>query len=94
MSGFVHIKPVAANRILPPETLEVKLTEVESQVCALLDECTQQMKDEKGLSTSCRVAGGWVRDKVNFRHPADRFWVIMFIYRLSLYLTVTRLSKQ
>ncbi|KIM84665.1 hypothetical protein PILCRDRAFT_818258 [Piloderma croceum F 1598] len=64
MSGFVHIKPVATNRVLPPETLEVKLTEVESQVCTLLDECTRQMKDEKGLSTSCRVAGGWVRDKL------------------------------
>lgn len=73
MSAFVHIKPLPANRVLPPETLEVKLTEVESQVCTLLDECTQQMKDEKGLSTSCRVAGGWVRDKVSLMHPTDRF---------------------
>jgi tRNA nucleotidyltransferase (CCA-adding enzyme) len=45
--------------------MEIKLTEAESQICALLDECTRQLKDAKGISTSCRIAGGWVRDKVN-----------------------------
>jgi tRNA nucleotidyltransferase (CCA-adding enzyme) len=65
MSGSIHLKPVVSSRVLPPEPMEIKLTEVENQVCMLLDECTRQLKDEKGLATSCRVAGGWVRDKVN-----------------------------
>jgi hypothetical protein len=36
------------------------------------------MKDEMGLATSCRIAGGWVRDKVNLRRPAGTFKTMMF----------------
>lgn len=45
--------------------MEIKLTEVEDRVCTLLDDCTKWMKNEHNLDTSCRIAGGWVRDKVN-----------------------------
>ncbi|KAI0700413.1 hypothetical protein BC835DRAFT_1404849 [Cytidiella melzeri] len=44
--------------------MEIHLTDVEARVCALLDGCTKWMKNEHGLHTSCRIAGGWVRDKL------------------------------
>ncbi|KAI0935817.1 hypothetical protein AcV5_004134 [Taiwanofungus camphoratus] len=53
-SGRVHI----------PEIMEIKLSEDEAKLCTLLDECTQWMREKKGLETSCRIAGGWVRDKL------------------------------
>lgn len=55
---------MATTRVEVPQTLEIRLTETEDQLCRLLDECTQWMKKEKGVTTSCRIAGGWVRDKV------------------------------
>lgn len=44
--------------------MEIKLAENEEQLCTLLDECTKWLKEAKGTKTSCRVAGGWVRDKL------------------------------
>jgi tRNA nucleotidyltransferase (CCA-adding enzyme) len=44
--------------------MEITLTETEDQLCTLLDESAHWMKEHKGISTSCRIAGGWVRDKV------------------------------
>ncbi len=55
--------PLDYNRIRVPDHLDICLTEVESQLCVLLDDCTKQLA-EKGIHTSCRIAGGWVRDKV------------------------------
>ena len=55
--------PLDRNRINIPDRLDIRLTEVESQLCVLLDDCTKQLA-EKGIHTSCRIAGGWVRDKV------------------------------
>ena len=54
-----------SSRILVPEKPEIKLTETEGSICELLDECVKFLENEKGIRTSCRVAGGWVRDKVN-----------------------------
>lgn len=53
------------HRVSIPDKMEIHLTEVEDRICTLLDRCTKQMKAEQGLDTSCRIAGGWVRDKVN-----------------------------
>lgn len=44
--------------------MNIQLTEVENDLCVLLDECCADLKETKGLSTSCRIAGGWVRDKL------------------------------
>ncbi|KAF9535748.1 hypothetical protein CPB83DRAFT_842268 [Crepidotus variabilis] len=44
--------------------MQIQLTETESHVCKLLDGCTKYLAAEKGINTSCRVAGGWVRDKL------------------------------
>jgi tRNA nucleotidyltransferase (CCA-adding enzyme) len=58
------LRNVALRPIDLPENMEIRLTEKEDQLCTLLDECTTWMRTEKGLNTSCRIAGGWVRDKV------------------------------
>ena len=65
MSRFVSFMrtPLDRNQIHIPNRLDIHLTEVESQLCALLDDCTKRLA-EKGIRTSCRIAGGWVRDKV------------------------------
>ncbi|KAI0825228.1 hypothetical protein BC628DRAFT_1320460 [Trametes gibbosa] len=44
--------------------LEIKLTDDENELCTLLDQCTRHMKESEGIETSCRIAGGWVRDKL------------------------------
>jgi tRNA nucleotidyltransferase (CCA-adding enzyme) len=59
------MRHTVSTRVLVPEKLEIKLTETESSICELLDQCVRFLKSEKGITTSCRVAGGWVRDKVN-----------------------------
>ncbi|KAG5652005.1 hypothetical protein H0H81_006620 [Sphagnurus paluster] len=50
-------------RIPVPAEMKIELTEAEKQVCDLLDSCTKSLR-EKGINTSCRIAGGWVRDKL------------------------------
>jgi len=47
-----------------PEDLAVELSDVEEKLCTLLNECTVNLAKEKGINTSCRIAGGWVRDKL------------------------------
>jgi hypothetical protein len=47
-----------------PGKMEILLSETEDQLCTLLDEGAKWMEETKGLKTSCRIAGGWVRDKV------------------------------
>ncbi|KAJ8488681.1 hypothetical protein ONZ51_g3411 [Trametes cubensis] len=44
--------------------MEIRLTEREDELCALLDQCTRHLKESEGIETSCRIAGGWVRDKL------------------------------
>jgi tRNA nucleotidyltransferase (CCA-adding enzyme) len=65
MSRSVSFKPahIDRNSIPIPDPLDIRLTDVESQLCNLLDDCTKHLA-ENGVHTSCRIAGGWVRDKV------------------------------
>ncbi|KAG6891101.1 hypothetical protein C0995_014191 [Termitomyces sp. Mi166 len=51
-------------RIPIPAAMQITLTDKEAQICELLDSCTKALKEEKGIITSCRIAGGWVRDKL------------------------------
>jgi tRNA nucleotidyltransferase (CCA-adding enzyme) len=60
--SFRHAQ-IDRNPIPIPEQPDVHLTEVEAKLCTLLDDCTKYLAD-KGTYTSCRIAGGWVRDKV------------------------------
>lgn len=52
--------------ITVPNELEIKLTPEEDTLCTLLDECKQELQ-RKGEEVECRIAGGWVRDKVSCR---------------------------
>jgi tRNA nucleotidyltransferase (CCA-adding enzyme) len=60
--SFKHVH-IDRNSIPIPDRLDIRLTDVESQLCNLLDDCTKHLA-ENGVRTSCRIAGGWVRDKV------------------------------
>ncbi len=60
------LRAMLPGRVELPAKLAVQLTETEDQLCTLLDECTTYLKNEKGINTSCRIAGGWVRDKVRY----------------------------
>ncbi|KAK0208895.1 hypothetical protein DFS33DRAFT_1254396 [Desarmillaria ectypa] len=61
---MVHLNVAPLRRVQLPMDPKVELSEGEDRLCTLLDECTQYLKAEKGISTSCRIAGGWVRDKL------------------------------
>ena len=48
----------------------VKLTETESKICANLDEFCKKRAQGRPEEEQivCRIAGGWVRDKVRPQH--------------------------
>jgi len=46
-----------------PSTPKVNLTLQEEQLCSLLDGCRADLLSQ-GIDVECRIAGGWVRDKV------------------------------
>ncbi|KAJ3805839.1 hypothetical protein F5876DRAFT_51138 [Lentinula aff. lateritia] len=52
------------DRVMAPDELKIQLTETEEKICVLLDKCKEYLQAEKGISTTCRIAGGWVRDKL------------------------------
>ncbi|KAJ4485537.1 hypothetical protein J3R30DRAFT_3283391 [Lentinula aciculospora] len=52
------------DRVMAPTELKIQLTETEEKICTLLENCTESLQAEKGISTTCRIAGGWVRDKL------------------------------
>ena len=61
----VSLQSYPISRIPIPTEMKVELTEVEDQICVLFEDCTDYLRKEKGITTTCRIAGGWVRDKVN-----------------------------
>lgn len=66
LARTMSLRSIAASRtrvtpILPPV---VHLNEVEHKLCSLLDEFVQHLEQQDGIQTTCRFAGGWVRDKV------------------------------
>jgi tRNA nucleotidyltransferase (CCA-adding enzyme) len=66
----MSLRAIVASRtritpILPPV---VHLNEVETRLCSLLDEFVQHLEQD-GVQTTCRFAGGWVRDKVRRSKP-------------------------
>ncbi|KZT22100.1 hypothetical protein NEOLEDRAFT_1157898 [Neolentinus lepideus HHB14362 ss-1] len=63
-STSISLKNVQTKRIQVPENMSVTLVDEEDQICTLLDEYTKVMAEKDGVVTSCRVAGGWVRDKL------------------------------
>ncbi|KAJ7837207.1 hypothetical protein B0H14DRAFT_2792039 [Mycena olivaceomarginata] len=68
-SFLLHLRRNSTSMVLHtrrqiPGDLKIELTEVENQLCTLLDECCTDLKETKSINTSCRIAGGWVRDKL------------------------------
>jgi len=65
---MVSFAPLTPDRFATPAKMEISLTEVEAKLCTLLDEYVQHLENRNGTRTSCRIAGGWVRDKVRYGH--------------------------
>lgn len=81
-----------------PEKMEVKLTEVEDQLCTLLDDCRNHLAETQGKNTTCRVAGGWVRDKVSgllqpLSHVSSGSMYIIADYCVCFLLILIQLSS-
>ncbi|KAI6153282.1 hypothetical protein BKA82DRAFT_4087879 [Pisolithus tinctorius] len=55
---------MSLNRMAPQIREQIDLTDAEDRLCALLDEFTGHLEKEKGVRTTCRISGGWVRDKL------------------------------
>lgn len=53
-------------RARPLPSLEIQLTEQEDRLCTLLDDCSKHIAETHPElpRVECRIAGGWVRDKV------------------------------
>ncbi|KAK1226962.1 CCA tRNA nucleotidyltransferase, mitochondrial [Marasmius sp. AFHP31] len=64
MAALIPLRTSKVNRILIPEDMKVELTEMEEKICGLLDQCTKHLQRTEGIHTECRIAGGWVRDKL------------------------------
>jgi len=74
LARTMSLRAIAASRtraapILPPV---IHLNEVEDKLCSLLDEFVQHLEQKDGIQTTCRFAGGWVRDKVRIDNPRTR----------------------
>ncbi|KAJ4471316.1 hypothetical protein C8J55DRAFT_521349 [Lentinula edodes] len=61
---YISLKNAVVDRVMAPDELKIQLTETEEKICVLLDKCKEYLQAEKGISTTCRIAGGWVRDKL------------------------------
>jgi tRNA nucleotidyltransferase (CCA-adding enzyme) len=61
-----------------PLKLEITLTEHEDRICNLLNECARGIHERDGITATCRIAGGWVRDKVTLSQVAfpSTFWTL------------------
>uniref|UniRef100_A0A0W0G6N6 Poly A polymerase head domain-containing protein n=1 Tax=Moniliophthora roreri TaxID=221103 RepID=A0A0W0G6N6_MONRR len=64
MSDYISFPRSPVERVSAPAETNVELTEVEEKICVLLDRCKKHLETEKGIHTECRIAGGWVRDKL------------------------------
>jgi hypothetical protein len=58
--------PNLAPLVRPIANPTIGLTPLEEQICTLLDECTRKLRQSQPElePVECRIAGGWVRDKV------------------------------
>ncbi|KAF7320113.1 tRNA nucleotidyltransferase [Mycena kentingensis (nom. inval.)] len=50
---------------------KIELNDVENRLFTLLDECCTHLRESRGIRTECRIAGGWVRDKLLGKESND-----------------------
>ncbi|KAG8891337.1 CCA tRNA nucleotidyltransferase, mitochondrial, partial [Tulasnella sp. 408] len=68
--SLADLTPPRKPRVLPPDsgsgTLNIQLTPQEDRLCTLLDQFTNDLKEKRPdlPPVECRIAGGWVRDKL------------------------------
>ncbi|KAI6133354.1 hypothetical protein EDD16DRAFT_1467437 [Pisolithus croceorrhizus] len=55
---------MSLKRLAPEIRQQIHLTDAEDQLCTLLDEFTHHLEKEQDIRTTCRISGGWVRDKL------------------------------
>jgi tRNA nucleotidyltransferase (CCA-adding enzyme) len=58
------LRPRRIDRVQLPPGAGVNLTDAEEEICSLFNDCTKRLEMEHNIHTECRIAGGWVRDKV------------------------------
>ncbi|KAH6916777.1 hypothetical protein BKA70DRAFT_311783 [Coprinopsis sp. MPI-PUGE-AT-0042] len=64
MASTIPLRQRPIQRVQLPVPIGIQLTENEARICDLLNQCTNHLRQDKNISTTCRIAGGWVRDKV------------------------------
>ena len=71
LARTMSLRTIVASRtrVIPTLPPAVRLNEVEDRLCSLLDEFVQHLEEHDGIQTTCRFAGGWVRDKVRRNNP-------------------------
>ncbi|KAF8634454.1 hypothetical protein AX15_000898, partial [Amanita polypyramis BW_CC] len=55
-------RPLPTVRI--PPAMAIHLTDPEDRLCTLLDACAAHLREKNIADVVCRIAGGWVRDKL------------------------------
>lgn len=63
----MSLRNLPVHRVTIPSEMHVQLTETEDQICKLLDNYVNESQADAPTKTVCRIAGGWVRDKVNMQ---------------------------
>ncbi len=63
------LRKTPVHRITIPTEMRVQLTEAEDRFCQLLDDYVKETQPDASTRTVCRIAGGWVRDKVLEPNP-------------------------
>ncbi|KXN81093.1 CCA tRNA nucleotidyltransferase, mitochondrial [Leucoagaricus sp. SymC.cos] len=58
------LRNFSVKRIPIPAEMEVRLSDTEDRICKLLDEYVKDTQPDASTRTICRIAGGWVRDKL------------------------------
>ena len=65
---MISFRTLSTGHSVPRPSSAIKLTDQEDKICSLLDEFTKELKSTRPdlPHVQCRIAGGWVRDKVRF----------------------------
>lgn len=74
-------------RVPIPAEMKVQLSDTEDRICKLLDDYVRDTQGDPSARTICRIAGGWVRDKVRLLNCVHHDC-------LNSITTVTWLAKQ